>query len=219
MKKRILQNGIQALAALAFMLSVWGIAYLVTGNELLGAFGVSFVFALFFALAAYMVPAFGRFFSPIVSVFRSLPVLAVLLILLVWWGAGFAPVAVAFMSLFPMLYAGISAALSAVDKELIEMSRVYGVPLKKRILQLYLPSASPYVLREAGAALSFSLKLVISAEVLANTYKSLGGMMQEARAYLEMPTLFALVIVGFLTGLFLELLVGVAAWAVERRVK
>lgn len=194
-------------------------AFLHTFLRVLIAFGISFFLALIFALIAYMVPWFGRFLSPIVSMLRSLPTLAVLLILLVWAGAANAPVVVAFLSLFPMLYAAMSAALCQVDGELLEMSRVYRVPLKKQVRDLYLPSMSPYVLRESGAAFAFSLKLVVSAEVLANTYKSLGGMMQEARLYLEMPTLFALVILTFLLGLALEFLGAWAANFVERRVK
>jgi len=59
----------------------------------------------------------------------------------------------------------------------------------------------------------------VSAEVLANTYKSLGGMMQESRLYLEMPTLFALVVVTFLVGILLETLGAAIATLVERRVK
>jgi NitT/TauT family transport system permease protein len=194
-------------------------AFLHTLLRVIFAFGISFVLALIFALIAYMVPWFGRFLSPIVSMLRSLPTLAVLLVLLVWAGAAKAPVIVAFMSLFPMLYAGMTAALLQVDEELLEMSRVYHVPLKKRVLNLYLPSMLPYVLREASAAFSFSLKLVVSAEVLANTYKSLGGMMQESRLYLEMPTLFALVALTFLFGLVLEFIGIWTANFVERRVK
>ena len=127
--------------------------------------------------------------------------------------------AVAFLSLFPMLYAGILAALSGVDKHLIDISRVCGTPLIRRVTAIYLPLASPYVLREAGAAVSFSLKLVVSAEVLAGTAKSLGGMMQDAKVYLELPQLFALVGVAFLIGLLLETAVGVAAAYVEKKVK
>lgn len=103
-----------------------------------------------------------------------------------------------------MLYAGISAALASVDPKLVEMSRVYRVPVRKRIFGLYLPSAAPYALREASAALSFSLKLTVSAEVLANTYQSLGGMLQEAKLYVEMPSLFALTILVLATGFLLE---------------
>lgn len=180
------------------------------------AFVLSFVSAGGFAVLAYLVPSFRRFFAPIVSVLRSLPVLAVLLILLIWAGAGVAPVLVAFLSLFPMLYTGLYAALAGVDGDLIEMSRVFRVPLKRRILSLYLPSVAPYALREAGSALAFALKLVVSAEVLARTATSLGNLMQDAQIYAEMPALFALVFVACGVGFVLECLGEFAAKSVER---
>lgn len=105
-----------------------------------------------------------------------------------------------------------------MDKGLLEMSRVYAVPLHKQILQLFLPSAAPYVLREAGAALSFSLKLVVSAEVLANTFPGVGGLMQEARLY-AIPQLFALVGAAFFVGLILEELAAILALWLERGTK
>ncbi|MBQ8295982.1 MAG: ABC transporter permease subunit [Clostridia bacterium] len=197
-----------------FWLAFWH-----TLSRVLIAFVFSFALALIFALIAYMVPWFCRILSPAVSMLRSLPTLAVLLIVLVWAGAAKAPIVVAFMTLFPSLYAGILAALSQVDGELLEMSRVYKVSMKKRVLQLYIPSAAPYVLREAGAALAFALKLIVSAEVLANTWKSLGGLMQEAKLFYEMPTLFALVVLTFVVGLALEILGAITAFFVERRVK
>lgn len=182
------------------------------------AFLLSFFVAAIFAVIAYLYPSFGGFLAPIVSAFRSLPVLAVLLILLSFLGAAEAPVAVAFLSLFPMLYAGILAALSSVDRRLIEVSRVEGTPLFRRVYAIYLPLSAPYILKETGAALSFSVKLVVSAEVLANTAKSLGGMMQEARVYAEIPQLFALVGVAFVAGLLMELVMALVAEAVEKRV-
>ncbi|MBQ8343074.1 MAG: ABC transporter permease subunit [Clostridia bacterium] len=195
-------------------------AFWATLSRTLTAFGISFVFAAVFALVAYTVPTFARIFSPIVTALRALPVLAVLLILWLILGAGDAPIAVAFLSLFPMLYVAVLAALSGVDEDLIVMSRVYNVPLKKRIVSLYLPSAAPYVLKESGAALAFSLKLVVSAEVVARTAKSLGGMMSDAKADVwGVPTLFALVVAAFLTAVVLETLTALIARAVERRVK
>ena len=192
------------------------------GNTLLrvaAAFSLSFVLAVVLATVAYIYPRLGKGISAVVAVARTLPTLAIALILLVWWGADDAPVAVAFLSLFPTLYAGTAAALSQVDSGLIEMSRVYKVPLKKRIFCLYLPSAAPYVVREAGSAAAFALKLVVSAEVLVNTYKSLGGMMQESRIYLDIPELFALVCATVLLGLIIELFCGCVARAAERRLK
>ena len=251
MKGLIWKNVIQTLAAIAFLLAVWFVAYFAVGNELLippisdslkevgallvsggfwkgllmtllralFAFAISFVLAVIFAVIAYLYPSFGSFLSPLVSVLRSMPILAVLLILLSFLNAGQAPIAVAFLSLFPMLYAGILAALSGVDKHLIEISRVHGTPVWRRVTAIYLPLSAPYVLKESAAALSFSLKLIVSAEVLANTAKSLGGMMQDAKVYAEIPQLFALVGVAFFVGLLLETAVGLIASAVEKRVK
>ena len=181
------------------------------------AFALSLAAAVIFAIAAYLYPSLGAFLAPIVSALRSLPVMAILLILLSL-GAGNVPVAVAFLSLFPMLYAGVLAALSSVDRRFIEISRVEGAGLFRRVTAIYLPLSAPYILKEAGAALSFSVKLIVSAEILANTAKSLGGMMQDARLY-ELPQLFALVAVAFLAGLLMETLVGLLAEYVEKKVK
>lgn len=178
-----------------------------TFGRVLIAFLVSFVFALIFAVIAYMVPWFGRFFAPIVTALRALPTLAVALLLLTLFQAGGTPIAVAFLALFPMLYTGILAALSGIDKELLDIGRVYGASAKNRIFRVYLPLSAPYILRESAGALSFSLKLVVSAEVVASTARSLGGLMEDAQGY-NLPRLFALVIVTFIVGLLLELLVG-----------
>ena len=183
------------------------------------AFLISFVLAVIFAVVAYLYPTFGGFLAPVVSALRSLPILAVLLILLSFLGAGEAPVAVAFLSLFPMLYTGVLAAISGVDKHLIEVSRVQGTPLFRRVSAIYLPLSSPYILKEAGGALSFSLKLIVSAEVLASTAKSLGGMMQEAKIYAEIPQLFALVGLTFVLGLVLELSLSLLATAAEKKIR
>lgn len=183
------------------------------------AFLVAFVLGVFFALVAYLYPAFGGFFGKIVSFLRSLPVLAVLLVLLVGFGADKAPVAVSFLSLFPILYSGFLSGLKELDPSLAEMSRAYGVPLKTRVCKWYLPALAPFALRESGSAIAFGLKLTVSAEILANTYKSLGGMMQEARTFLEGETLFALVIVAFLLAMALESVFSATANAVERRTK
>lgn len=181
------------------------------------AFCISFVFAAALAVVAYLYPAFAKFFAPIAAVIRSMPVLAVLLIVLVWTGAGVAPVVVAFLSLFPLLYTGTLSALKGIDGELIEMSRVYRVGLKTRIAALYLLNIAPQTLRQAGAALAFGVKLVLSAEVLSRTAGSLGNMMQDAQIFSEMPLLFALVAVACAAGFLFETAGEAAARALERR--
>ena len=69
---------------------------------------------------------------------------------------------------------------------------------------MYLPLAAPALLSQAGAILSMGLKITVSAEVLASTYRSLGYMMQNAKLAVEMPELLALTLLAVLLGFLLE---------------
>ena len=193
--------------------------FLATCLRASAAFLLSFLIALIFAVIAYLLPSFRAFLMPIVAFMRALPTVAVILLILVFATPDSAPVAVASLALFPMLYTSIVSALSGVDKGLIEMCKVYRVPTAKRIFSLYLPSVAPHLIREGSAGLSFSLKLAVSAEVLANTFQSVGGMMQQAKIYLEIPELFALTLLVVFVGLVVELIGGGFAALAERRVK
>ena len=139
------------------------------------------------------------------------------MIILVVSSAGVAPVIVAFLSLFPMLYTAFHSAILGVDEKLIEMSRIYKVPLKKQLVRLYIPSVLPTVVESSGAAFAFSLKLVVSAEVVARTARSIGTMIQEMQIYLQTAEVFALVTVTCLLAICVETLGTVCAKALKAR--
>src|SRR5699024_4286989 len=114
------------------------------------------------------------------------------------------PVIVSALVLFPAVYAAALAALDEVGENYGELTRAFRVPLLRRIGKMYLPLAAPVMLKQAGGIFSLGLKVVISGEVLASTYRSLGGMMQDAQMYLNMPRLMALTLLVLLMGFALE---------------
>ena len=183
------------------------------------AFFISFVLGVGLALIAYTVAWFRKLMRGVTAVIRALPTLAITLCLLLLVLPSRAPVVVACMALAPMLYHSALNALDGVDGKLIETCNVYRVPMKKRILGLYLPTAAPYILKESAAAVAFSLKLTVSAEILALTAKSLGSMMQQAQMFEEMPTVFALTIISVFVACVLEGGLSILARFVERRVQ
>ena len=170
---------------------------------------------MFLAIFVKIFPLLGSLLAPVVAILRSLPTMAIILILLIWSTPDRAPVIIAFLALFPILYTGFSSAFSVAGKELEEMSKVFRVPLKKRVLKMYLPISLPYIVKESASGLSFGLKLVVSAEVLANTYFSVGGMLQLSKVYLETSRVFALTLLVVALGLFVELV----GMAIERHVE
>ena len=169
---------------------------------------IAFVCAVLFSALAAVSDACRRFFDPFVSVFRTVPTMAITLMLLVWTSPRTAPVIVTFLMLFPISYAQLTAAYRSVDPKLIEMAEVYRVPARERILRIYIPQMLPSLFSQAGPNLSLSVKVAVSAEVLAFTFQSVGGILQQASVYNDMPQLFAVTILMLITGGILEFALG-----------
>ncbi|MFR5061646.1 MAG: ABC transporter permease [Christensenellales bacterium] len=168
------------------------------------SYAVSFITALAFALAAMFSRPVRKLLSPLVSVCRALPTMAVVLLLVIWTGPKAAPVIVALLVVLPTLYASFYEAITGVDKDTVDMARIDGAGKIRLALGFYLPLAAPGASRSAAGALSLTVKLMVAAEVLANTAGSLGAMMQTARIYFETAELMALTVATVLVSLLLE---------------
>lgn len=170
----------------------------------LAAFAISFIAALACACLAAWCKQFAAFMRPVAAFFRTLPTMAVLLLILVWLTPRTAPVAVALLVLFPMTYTQLFNRLAEVDGELLQMAKVYKMPARRRLADIYIPHLAPLALAQTGANLSFGLKLIISAEVMASTRTALGGMISQAQAYINLPRIAALTLAAVALGLVFE---------------
>ena len=170
----------------------------------LWAFLASLGAGVLLALPAHLYGSVRALLAPVVSVVRTVPTMAVILMLLLWTTPSMVPVIVSALVLFPAVYAAALAALDEVGENYGELTRAFRVPLMRRIGKMYLPLAAPVMLKQTGGIFSLGLKVVISGEVLASTYRSLGGMMQDAQMYLNMPRLMALTLLVLFMGFVLE---------------
>ena len=180
------------------------LAFLNTLLRTLLAFVISLVLGVGLALCARLCPYVRTFLAPIVSIMRTLPTMAVILLLLLWTNPSVAPVIVSMLVLFPAVYAAALAAFDETEERYGVIARSYGVGLKNRVFKMYLPLAFPSLFTQAGGILSLGIKITVSGEVLSSTYKSLGGLMQSAKMFVDIPTLLALTIVTLLLGFLLE---------------
>jgi NitT/TauT family transport system permease protein len=181
------------------------------GNTILRtviAFIISFIFAAVCAALSAVSKIFKGIISPVLIFLRTLPTLAVVLILLIWTTPKVAPVIITFLVLFPMMYSQLSAAIEGVDKGLIEMAEVFNISQRERLGKIYLPQVSESVYYQAGANMSLGLKIMVSAEVIANTAQSLGGSMSYARSFMEIPRLAALTLLAVIVGFVFEIALG-----------
>ncbi|MCD8206030.1 MAG: ABC transporter permease subunit [Clostridia bacterium] len=178
------------------------------GNTMLRtlyAFLGSYVLAAIFAVLSSASRTVSAIMGPVVSILRSIPTMAIILILLLWTSHSAAPVLVGGLVTFPMVYSQMMASYGDVDKKLVDMAKVYGVSRAERIFKIYIPGSLPNILSQTGASFSLTLKVVVSGEIMSNTFRSIGGMMQQARSlYIDIPQLFALTLVTIIVGFVLE---------------
>lgn len=194
--------------------------YKAVGNTLLRSL-ISFALAAVTAMALSLlslIDAIKKLLSPIIKVMRSIPTMSIILLTVIWLKPSTSPILITFLIIFPIMYSGFFSAITGVDKELIEMSKTYKVPIKNRIFQLYLPQIMPSALDNMQSSISFTVKVIISAEVIAQTRNSMGIMMQLARGYLETAELLAWTLAAIALSYLLELVVyGIKKIVVRRK--
>ena len=180
------------------------------------AFAISFTLAYSFAILSGKSSAAKSVISVIIAIVRVFPTVAVILLVLFWTNSRVAPIIVTSTVVLPALYGIAAEALGAVDEDALLTCKAFNVSEKDVFFKVRLPQIAPALLRSVGTGLSLNLKLMVAAEVLAATAKSIGNMLNNGNYYLEIPKMFALTLVVIVAGLLIEVIFGALAKRTER---
>ena len=168
------------------------------------AFILSFIVAFLLAFWSRISKQTEVMISPIISFFRALPTIAVVLLLLVWTNSFIAPIVVTSLVVLPTVYSSLKEAFFSVDKDLIRVLKLYGVDKKTLLKKVYFPSVLPSVLSTVGGGFSLNLKLMVAAEVIAGTANSLGSMLNSSKVNFATAKMIALVVITVVIGIIIE---------------
>lgn len=172
------------------------------------AFALAMVSAVILSILSAFFPIIYKLLSPLIATMRAVPTMSIILLTVVWMKPETSPILIAYIIIFPLMYSGIYSAVTSVDKDLIDMSKAYKVSNKDMVKALYLPSIAPSFFDISKANISLTVKLIISAEIIAQTRFSLGILMQISRSQLETAQLLAYTILAIIMSYLLELIVG-----------
>ncbi|MCL2319324.1 MAG: ABC transporter permease subunit [Treponema sp.] len=133
----------------------------------------------------------NAFLKPFFSIVSATPVMSVILIAFLFLGAERTPVFTAFLMVFPVMSANTIEGIRSTDPRLKELFVSYRMSRTETLKYLYIPSLIPFILGGLRSSLSLCWKVVVAAEVMVQPLRSLGAGMQQAKAQLETPELFA----------------------------
>lgn len=167
-------------------------------------------FCISFALASVMAFLANRFvkalkvIQTLISIIRALPTISIVLILLFWTNVQVAPVIVTMLVVLPTTYTHIKSALDGVDKSALEAGMVDGAGKVNLFFRVELPQIAPAVYSAIGAGLSLNFKLMVAAEVLSATVKSLGNTLNVYNYNAQIAEMLAVVITAVVFGIIVE---------------
>ena len=175
-----------------------------TALRALSGFAVSVLLAFGLSVLAFKKPNFHTAFSPTVTVIRAVPTMSVILLTFVWFAPVLRPIFIGFLIAFPLLYESFHSALCGVDKKMIEMSKIFEASPATKLKYLYIPLSRDGFLSGMKNGISLNLKVVISAEVMVNTVKSMGWHMNVAQMSTMTAELFAWTLSALLLSFLFE---------------
>src|SRR5215471_15510662 len=152
-------------------------------------------------------------FYPALVGFNSIPKVAVIPILVIWFGIGTVPAIItAFLiSFFPVLV-NVAAGIATVEPELKDVLRALGAKRWQVIQKVGLPRSMPYFFASLKVAITFAFVGSIVAETVAAN-KGIGNLMLVASSRFEVPLAFAGLLMTSLMGIGMYLV----AEFIERR--
>lgn len=139
--------------------------------------------------------------DPILQALRSIPLLGLIPLFIVWFGIGELPKVLFVMlsALFPM-YLNTFAGIRGVDSKLGELGHVLGLRRSEMIRHIVLPGALPQALTGLQLSVVASLLALVVGEQI-NATSGLGFMITQAQQFLDNSVIMVALIVYAILGL------------------
>jgi NitT/TauT family transport system permease protein len=139
-------------------------------------------------------------FYPALIAFNSVPKVAVIPVLVIWFGIGTIPAVITafLLSFFPILV-NVATGIATVEPELRDVLRALGASKRQVIMKVGLPRAMPYFFASLKIAMTVAFVGSIVAETVAAN-AGIGHLMLVASSRFEVPLAFAGLIVTGLMG-------------------
>jgi NitT/TauT family transport system permease protein len=178
---------------------------------------VGFAFAVIIGLAAGIAVGSSTLiydgFYPTLIGFNSIPKVAVVPILVIWFGVGTVPAVITafLLSFFPILV-NVATGIATVEPELQDVLRALGAKRWQVIQKVGLPRSMPYFFASLKVAITVAFVGSIVAETVAAN-KGIGHLMLVASSRFEVPLAFAALLMTSVMGIGMY----VVAATIERR--
>ncbi|MCL1814048.1 MAG: ABC transporter permease [Treponema sp.] len=202
---------------------IWNAAYhLIASGELgehiaislarvWGGFVLSVLFALPLALLFHESPLLNRLFHGLFEVIRAVPPLAMIPLLILWFGLGEgSKLAVIVLASFFPVFLSAQSGFDSMDKRWLELSRSLELPFQRHLFSVLIPASLPQIITGLRLGFGYAWRALLGAELFAAA-SGLGYLITDSQAMARTDRVFVGIIAIGLLGAGFDTLLRFAA--------
>jgi NitT/TauT family transport system permease protein len=176
-------------------------------------FAIATVFGLLLGIAVGWHPTVYSAIYPVLIGFNSIPKVALVPVLILWFGLGTVPaILTAFLISFFPIVVNVATGLATTEPELEDVLRALGGSKLDIMRKVGIPRSMPYFFGSLKVAITLAFVGAVVAET-AGSNKGIGKLMLDAQAAFQVPIVFAGLLVLAVLGIVLYMITA----AVEMR--
>lgn len=192
---------------------------LVVGNTLfrgLIGFAIALAAGMVLGIWAGVNERFEAFLKPWLVVMRSIPVVAFILLALIWFKSGSVPVFIGILTMLPMICTNVIEGIRNVDSQLVEMAKFYHISGRRIVREVYVPAITPFVMSGISSAFGIGWRAIVIGEVLSQPEFGIGSRMHTAQSFLNVDVLIAWTFIAIFISFLFERLI---RWGEKKCIK
>ena len=170
---------------------------------------VSTILAIILGTIAGLSKPFKSFLSPLISIFKTVPTVLVVIILIIFFKNILSYLIIVFLIVFPIIYEACAKGIESIDINIYDSLRLEGLYRPKSIFKVILPMSESYINSGLASAIGIGIKVEIMAEILVGSDLNygIGSLIYEIKAItFEYRDLYAYTIIILLMFLVIDLL-------------
>ncbi|MGI6782085.1 MAG: ABC transporter permease [Acholeplasmataceae bacterium] len=169
---------------------------------------ISFFISLILSLISYKFPGFKNFVQPLLSLFKILPVPAVIIFFLVQFSQTITPYLLTTMIVIPIIYEGLYSSFISIDDDITDEVRTISSTNLKVIFYIYLPLTRVGIITSLLQSIGIGLKVKVMTEFVSNAPNTIGYQLNFAKSWLLMDQVFAWTIILVVVVILLDFVLG-----------
>lgn len=162
-----------------------------TFGKLFVAVIISLLISVILVILSAVSSKFENLIKPLITLLKTIPVAAIIILLLIVVGNANSPYIVTLLVILPLMYESILMGVKTVDQNVINAIKIESKINLRVMLKIHLPLSMPYILTAIIQSLGLGLKVMVMAEFLAQPNNSIGKEILFYKEMLEIPYVFA----------------------------